>query len=103
MLNDLIIIEKRVEGKNCLSNDKWEKEICCWACRENTVSTEEYHAHGYNMIVETTYKIRKSNKTKNLNTIDNRVIYKGNIYNIKSIIPEGKKGEFLKIQCKMVS
>lgn len=105
MLNDLIVIEKRksIIDQDGIDASIWEKELSCWACREKTVSTEEYHAHGYNMIVETTYKIRKSNKTKNLNTIDNRVIYKGNIYNIKSIIPEGKKGEFLKIQCKMVS
>ena len=90
MLNDLIIIEKRIEGKDCLSDDTWIKD-------------SSYNGHGYNMIVESTYKVRKSSKVENLDTRDYRIFHKGKVYNIKSIIPDGKKGEFLKIECKMVS
>lgn len=103
LLNDLIIIEKRIEGKDCLSDDTWIKDSSCWACREKTVTTEDYNGHGYNMIVESTYKVRKSSKVENLDTRDYRIFHKGKVYNIKSIIPDGKKGEFLKIECKMVS
>lgn len=103
MLNDLIVIEKRIEGENCLSNDRWEKELSCWACREKTVTTEVYSGHAYHMTVESTYKIRKSPKLENLDIRDHRIFYKGKIYDIKSIVPDDRKGEFLKIQCKMVS
>lgn len=103
MLNDLIKIEKRVEGKDCLSNDTWIKNISCWACREKIVTTENYNGHGYDMIVESTYKIRNTPKVENLDIRDCRILHKGKIYDIKSIAPYDKKNEFLKIECKMVN
>lgn len=103
MLNDLIIIEKRIEGKDCLSDDTWIKDSSCWACREKTVTTENYSERGYIMTVESIYKVRNSPKVENLDTRDYRIFHKGKVYDIKSIITDGKKGEFLKIECKMVS
>lgn len=103
MLNDLIVIEKRVESENCLSDDIWIKDTSCWACREKTITTEVYRSNAYHMTVESTYKVRKSPKVENLDTRDYRIFHKGKVYDIKSITPDGKKGEFLKIECKMVS
>ena len=103
MLNDLIVIEKRFKGKNCISEDTWAKDASCWACREKTVTTEVYSSNAHHMTVESTYKIRKTPKMENLDTRDYRIYHNGKVYNIKSIIPDGKKGEFLKIECKMVS
>lgn len=102
MLNDLIVIEKRVKSGNCISGDKWEKELSCWACREKIVTTEEYIAQSYRTNIETTYKIRKSLSTEKLDTREYRIVHKGKIYDIKNIMDD-IKGDFLKIQCKLVS
>ena len=52
MLNDLIVIEKRVKGKNCISEDTWAKDASCWACREKTVTTEVYSSNAHHMTVK---------------------------------------------------
>lgn len=105
MLNDLIIIEKRktIINPNGFEESIWEKELSCWACREKIVTTEEYVGQSYRTQIETTYKVRKSSNTNKLDTTEYRVIHKGNVQDIRAIIEDGAKGEFLKIQCKMVS
>ncbi|MGL5714121.1 MAG: phage head closure protein [Paraclostridium sp.] len=105
MLNDLIIIEKRKNSSNSYGFEEsiWEKELSCWADKERKTSVDHYSAQSHRTQIETTYKIRKSQKTKNMDTSNYRIIHKGEIHDIKSIIEDGQKGEFLKIECKMVS
>ena len=105
MLNDLILIEKRkvVECENGFEESIWENNLSCWACREKTVTTEVYIGMSYRTKVESIYKIRNTLNTKRIDTNEHRILHKGKTYNIKSIIEDGSKGEFLKIQCEMVS
>lgn len=103
MLNDVIVFEKRkhkyVGG---FEEEIWEKELNCWACREKTITTEEYIAQSYRTKVESTYKIRYLPKLEKLDPTEYRVTHKGKVYNILSITDDEKKGDYLKIQCKMV-
>lgn len=105
MLNDLIVVEKRkfiIDEIGC-QTDIWEKELSCWACREKTVTTEELIGQSYRTQIETTYRVRKSSNTEKLDTTEYRIVHKGKSHDIRAIIEDGHKGEFLKIQCKMVS
>ncbi len=104
MLNDLIVIEKRkiVTGEHGFQESIWEKQLSCWACREKTVTTEEFMNQSYRTQIETTYKVRKSSNTEILKPKQYRVIYKGKEQEIRAITEDGTKGEFLKIQCKTV-
>lgn len=105
MLNDLIVVEKRkfiIDEIGC-EVDTWEKELSCWACKEKTVTTEEFIGKSHRIQVETIYKVRKSSNIEKLNTTEHRIVHKGKVHDIRAIIDDGPKGEFLKIQCKMVS
>lgn len=104
MLNDLIVIEKRKDIKNedNINEPIWEYDLSCWACREKKVTIEEYIGNAYRTQIESTYKIRNTSNTKKIDVCEHRITHKGKSYDIKSITEEGSKGEFLKIQCKMV-
>lgn len=105
MLNDLIVIEKRknIKNQDAFCEYTWEYDLSCWACREKTVTIEEYVGHAYKTKVESIYKLRNTPNTKKIDVLNHRIKHKGKAYDIKSIIEDGPKGEFLKIQCKMVS
>lgn len=105
MLNDLIVVEKRKNRTDEIGceTDIWEKELSCWACREKTVITEEFIGQAYRTQIETIYKVRKSSKIEKLDTTEYRIVHKGKAHDIRAITEDGQKGEFLKIQCKMVS
>ena len=103
MLNDLIVIEKRIESPNGFKEFIWEKEISCWASKESTEIKETTYGNSQRNDIETVFKIRTSTKIKNMDTRNYRLIHKGNIHDIKYIIKDGRKEEFIKIKCKMVS
>lgn len=104
MLNDLIVIEKKINSKdnNGFENSTWEYDLSCWACREKTVTTEDYIGNSYRTQIESIYKIRNTPNTQRIDIHKHRVKHKGKCYDIKSITEEGSKCEFIKIQCKMV-
>ena len=90
MLNDLIVIE---------NIDSLEK-ISCWACREKTVTTEEYINQSYKITVESIYKIRNTPRTKMLGS-NCRLVHMNKTYNIENILKD-EYSEFIKIECKRV-
>lgn len=104
MLNDVIVFEKRKFQYNTdgFEEEIWEKELNCWACREKTITTEEFIAQSYRTKVESTYKIRYLPNIEELEPTEYRITHKGKVYKILSITDDEKKGDYLKIQCKMV-
>lgn len=102
MLSDLVIIEKRFY-KGALQNDEWSKSFSCWASVD-CVKAEEYNGMSSSgTLINATYKIRNTNNMKVMleeyNTREYRLVHKGNTFDIKSILEEGKHCEFLRIHC----
>ena len=100
----IIFLEKRtVVDEIGNHTSKWEEAFCVWAYVTASKSDEQNNA-GVTAEKQTlVFWIRENSYSRQITTTGFRIAFRGDVYNIVSIIPDYVKRDYLKITAERVA
>lgn len=98
-LNQRITILEHITKIDNIGNHKaqWDELFSCWAYVAVKSSSETAEAGVTKESQSIEFTIRQTSQTVNLSTSANRILFRGAIYDIESILPDFRSLDYMKI------
>ena len=98
-LNQRISILENTVKIDEIGNHKarWEEIFSCWAAVAVKGSSENSETGVTKEVQTLEFTVRQSSQTANISTSANRILFQNSIYNIKSVTPNYRYRDYLKI------
>ena len=98
-LNQRIAILENTVKVDEIGNHKarWEEIFSCWAAVAVKNSAENSDTGVTKEVQTLEFTVRQSSQTVNISTSANRILFRNVIYNIKSVIPNFRYRDYIKI------